>query len=189
MARRKSITREQILNAAYQLVLAEGFSKFTARNVASRMKCSTQPIYLEFDNMDDLREQVMLKIQTYLLDNIFSKVITGNVLHDLVLNYVQFAEENRTLYRTLYVEEYIDAKELNDFNRTLFMSHMNQDEVFEKLTVEQKENCFITSWVMATGIATLNASGMYNPTQEDIIVLVNRSKDNAITYEGILTNC
>lgn len=45
---KKTITKEQILTAAYEVVATEGFSKFTARNIANKMKCSTQPIYLEF---------------------------------------------------------------------------------------------------------------------------------------------
>lgn len=56
MARKKTITRDQILKAAYEVVATEGFTRFTARNIAAKMKCSTQPIYLEFKNMDDLKK-------------------------------------------------------------------------------------------------------------------------------------
>ena len=38
---KKTITKEQILTAAYEVVATEGFSKFTARNIANKMKCST----------------------------------------------------------------------------------------------------------------------------------------------------
>ncbi|BDP83738.1 hypothetical protein EfmAA610_09480 [Enterococcus faecium] len=56
MARKKTITREQILAAAYEVAATDGFTRFTARNIANKMNCSTQPIYLEFKNMDDLRQ-------------------------------------------------------------------------------------------------------------------------------------
>ncbi len=45
MARKKPLRKEQILTVAYEVVATEGFSKFTARNIANKMKCSTQPIY------------------------------------------------------------------------------------------------------------------------------------------------
>ena len=54
MARKKTITHDQILNAAYDLVVEQGFKSFTARNIAKKMNCSTQPIYLEFKNMAEL---------------------------------------------------------------------------------------------------------------------------------------
>ena len=55
MARKKTITHDQILNAAYDLVVEQGFKSFTARNIAKKMNCSTQPIYLEFKNMAELK--------------------------------------------------------------------------------------------------------------------------------------
>ena len=53
--RRKVYTREHILKAAYELINKEGFGNFTARNIAKQMGISTQPIYLEFENMQDLK--------------------------------------------------------------------------------------------------------------------------------------
>lgn len=62
MARKKTITREQILAAAYEVAATDGFTRFTARNIANKMNCSTQPIYLEFKNMDDLRQALFEQI-------------------------------------------------------------------------------------------------------------------------------
>mgnify|MGYP002128688326 CR=1 FL=1 len=68
MARRKTITRDQILTAAHQVISEKGFSHFTARNIATQMNCSTQPIYLEFKNMNDLKEEAKkLKIDAVIL--------------------------------------------------------------------------------------------------------------------------
>ena len=53
--RRKVYTKDQILKAAYDVVAKEGFKGFTARNIAKKMGISTQPIYLEFKNMEDLK--------------------------------------------------------------------------------------------------------------------------------------
>ena len=60
MARKNHYERADF-NSAYEVVATEGFSKFTARNIANKMKCSTQPIYLEFKNMDDLRDALFQK--------------------------------------------------------------------------------------------------------------------------------
>ena len=66
MARKKTITRDQILEAAYTVVSTEGFSRFTARNIAAKMNCSTQPIYLEFQNMEDLKMALIRKVHDHL---------------------------------------------------------------------------------------------------------------------------
>ena len=36
MARKKTITKEQILAAAYEVAATEGFTRFTARNIANK---------------------------------------------------------------------------------------------------------------------------------------------------------
>lgn len=36
MARKKTITREQILAAAYEVAATDGFTRFTARNIANK---------------------------------------------------------------------------------------------------------------------------------------------------------
>lgn len=72
MARKKTITREQILAAAYEVAATDGFTRFTARNIANKMNCSTQPIYLEFKNMDDLRQALFEQIYDHLQYEVFT---------------------------------------------------------------------------------------------------------------------
>lgn len=173
MARKKTITKDQILNAAYEIVATEGFSKFTARNIASKMKCSTQPIYLEFKNMDDLKESLFIKIETYLRDEIFGKEITGNPMIDMNLNYVKFATEEKVLYRSLYLEGHSGDEMLNQFSHDLFMTNINQDPKLKDLDDEMKNAIFSGTWIVATGIASLKSGGLINPTDDEIIHLIN----------------
>lgn len=101
MARKKTITKDQILNAAYEVVTAEGFSRFTARNIANKMDCSTQPIYLEFKNMDDLKRALLERIYQHLENDIYPEEHTGKPIVDLALNYIQFANKEKKLYRSI----------------------------------------------------------------------------------------
>ena len=73
MARKKTILKAHILDTAYDVVKTEGFEGFTARNIAKTMNCSTQPIYLEFKNMDDLKNELYFRIKEYLTETIFKK--------------------------------------------------------------------------------------------------------------------
>lgn len=106
MARKKTITKDQILAAAFEVATTEGFSKFTARNIANKMNCSTQPIYLEFKNMDDLKQALFAQIYEYLKHEVFPVVHTGNTIIDLAVNYIDFANREKKLYSSLYLEEY-----------------------------------------------------------------------------------
>lgn len=171
MARKKTITREQILTAAYEVVATEGFAHFTARNIAKKMKCSTQPIYLEFKNMDDLKNALFEKIEIY-LEKVFSKTLTGEPFIDMALNYIHFAQNEKVLYRALYVEGHSAATHINQFSKKMFMKKMSEEDNLKKLDAEKKEALFSSTWIVATGIASLSAGGLITMSDEQIIAML-----------------
>ncbi|MBP3368131.1 MAG: TetR/AcrR family transcriptional regulator, partial [Clostridia bacterium] len=50
------ITKEDIVKTALELVRAEGEEALNARSIAAALGCSTQPIFSNFETMDELRE-------------------------------------------------------------------------------------------------------------------------------------
>ncbi|MFH1468124.1 MAG: helix-turn-helix domain-containing protein [Pseudomonadota bacterium] len=58
MPRKISLSREQILDAAFALVRSEGIEALSARALATRLACSTQPVYRAFGSMESLRAAV-----------------------------------------------------------------------------------------------------------------------------------
>ncbi|MGK0552334.1 TetR/AcrR family transcriptional regulator [Enterococcus faecalis] len=180
MARKKTITKEQILNAAYEVVATEGFSKFTARNIANKMKCSTQPIYLEFKNMDDLREALFKKIHNYLAKEIFPVKHTGNTIVDLALNYIHFAASESKLFRALYLEEYGGGQKMQEFSYNYFSEAVKEDEQYTNLNDEQIDSLHLGTWVVATGIAALMSSGIIHPSDQQIERLMQDSIDGIL---------
>ncbi len=72
MVRTKVYTKEKILNVAEKILVDKGFSNLTARNIADTMGISTQPIYLELVNMDDLK-RTLIKSLFHRIYNYFIK--------------------------------------------------------------------------------------------------------------------
>ena len=54
MARKETITLQMISDTAFAMTREEGFSNVTARRVAAKAGCSTQPIFRVYKNMDEL---------------------------------------------------------------------------------------------------------------------------------------
>ena len=54
------ITKQDIINTAIELVRASGDGAINARAIASALNCSTQPIFSNFETMDDLRDDVIV---------------------------------------------------------------------------------------------------------------------------------
>ena len=57
------IPKEAIIEKAFELTKVYGFEKVTARLLASELKCSTQPVFHAFRNMEELKEEVYKKTQ------------------------------------------------------------------------------------------------------------------------------
>ena len=58
MARKATITKEEIVDAAFRITRKEGFQQITSRKLASEAGCSTQPIFRLYANMEALKKDV-----------------------------------------------------------------------------------------------------------------------------------
>ena len=72
MARKKEISKEKILDIAYKMAVTNGLDCLTARNIAKTGHFSTQPLYLEFSNMDEIRSLVLERISDNLKEKFFA---------------------------------------------------------------------------------------------------------------------
>ncbi|EOT40320.1 TetR/AcrR family transcriptional regulator [Enterococcus columbae] len=169
MARKKTITKDQILKATYELVEKEGLGKFTARNIAAKMKCSTQPIYLEFKNMDDLRSALIGKIFEHLEEDVFPREHTNDRLVDFCLNYIDFATKENHLYRALFIVGHGGEPVLQGFSFEYFKKLVIADEEYAKLPEAEVEKLFVSLLVVASGISSMIYSGVIAPSQEQTV--------------------
>ncbi|SJZ70313.1 transcriptional regulator, TetR family [Pilibacter termitis] len=174
MARKKMVTREQILTAAHKIVRTKGLSSLTARNIAEQVGCSTQPIYLEFENMGDLRDVLFEEIYEYLEQEVYPIPHTGDPIVDLALNYINLAKEQPKLFSALFVEKQYENRMLN-FSYEYFMKILEKSEKYKDLNEDEVETLLNGTWVVATGVANLSASGTIKPTDDQKIQLMKDS--------------
>ncbi len=58
MARKETITKDAILKAAFSLLQEEGIEQVTARKLAARANCSTQPIFRFYKSMEEVTQEL-----------------------------------------------------------------------------------------------------------------------------------
>ncbi|MCF1685520.1 TetR/AcrR family transcriptional regulator [Tetragenococcus halophilus] len=185
--RHKVYTREHILKAAYELIEKDGFSNFTARNVANQMGVSTQPIYLEFDNMEDLKQTLIKEIFEDLTKKVFSVEHTGDKIIDISINYIDFAQKNPRLFMAMYLDEKGGGKAMYDLSYRFIKDTLLQEKEYQNLSEEYIEALFHGTWITITGLATLMLSKVIVPSRQQTITIIENSV-NAIlesNYEDI----
>ncbi len=104
----KKISRDRILDAAVQVLRDGGFSAINARSVARKLGCSTQPIYLSFRNMDELKaaltERAIVMHTQRVRDSLRAHEGNDSRYSSYGMGFVKFAAEEKQLFRWLYLE-------------------------------------------------------------------------------------
>lgn len=187
VARKKEIDKQRILDAAYKLAVRGGIESLTARNIAKAVNCSTQPIYLEFENMQDLRNQVLAKISDELKSNTLQQNFTGEPLIDLDLSYLYFAKEHVDLFRAMFVDGKFGNQMIVDTLMGLGLEKFKQQFDAEQFSEERLNHIVISNWIAATGLATLLINKMANFTQAQMISVLKAQIHEAMLNDS-LTN-
>lgn len=187
MARKKEIDKQRILDAAYKLAVRGGIESLTARNIAKAVNCSTQPIYLEFENMQDLRNQVLARISDELKSNTLQQNFTGEPLIDLDLSCLYFAKEHVDLFRAMFVDGKFGNQMIVDTLMGLGIEKFKQQFDAEQYSDERLKHIVIANWIAATGLATLLINKMANFTQAQMVSVLKAQIHDAMLNDR-LTN-
>ena len=82
------ITKQDIINAAIQLVRENGISSVNARNLAKTLNCSTKPLFRIYTNMDEIKEDIKIELDNYYNSFMESKINDENRLLSQGLAYI-----------------------------------------------------------------------------------------------------
>lgn len=104
----KKVSKDEIVDAAVEVLCDGGFSAVNARSVAKKLGCSTQPIYFSFRNMDELKAAVSeraVKMHTMrVCDSLRIHEGNDSRYSSYGMGFVKFAAEEKQLFRWLYLD-------------------------------------------------------------------------------------
>ena len=162
MAPKIKITKEDIINAALDIVRESGAHALNARMIAEVLECSTQPIFSNFVTMDELRMAVVSKAESLCQQYMKREVERGEYPEYKAngMAYIRFAKEEKELFKLLYMcdrtgEVVPTATELTDKMEVLVHCNTGLDGNEAKLF-------HLEIWAFVHGIATMFATGYLN---------------------------
>ena len=134
MARKTQISKEVILETAFQMLLRDGYASIGITSLAKEIGCSTQPIAWHFGNMDGLRTELFEYCLMFLKDHftVADEGVSG-ILDGIASRYVELAFDYPNLYKYLYMSEQ-DGERMASTARSLRVE--NLDKVIKMLEKE-----------------------------------------------------
>lgn len=163
------ITEENIIDAGFSITREEGADKLNARNLAARLHCSVQPIFRTFGSMEEVKRAVFLKVVSFYEEYLMSRVSVEDALVGLEMAYIQFAKEEKHLFRLLHMSDRMSLEVMTDFTETGInkkivevMAQMMQ------LSLEQAKELYKGTFFAAHGIASFIATNHGEFEEEEI---------------------
>lgn len=158
MPAKKQVTKEAILEAAFQLVREKGMDALNMREIAKRCKCSTQPIYLSFKGIDELKTAVAEKIAATFDNFIGDEIAMGKYpeYKAIGMGYIRFAKEEKELFKYLLMRNRAEESgfETGSFDKSTYVIMKNYG-----LYKDEASKLHAEMWLFVHGIATMFATG------------------------------
>ncbi|GAK53810.1 putative transcriptional regulator, TetR family [Candidatus Moduliflexus flocculans] len=159
-----NFSKEIVLNEAFELVRQEGFQAMTARRIAQRLNCSTQPIYSAFASMKELEDAVLEKATNHIVQYLLQEEQTPYPFLNIGLRYLQFAREEKELFKLLYLsgKGELIPQEVEPFIAK-FTQRMKQETYLQGLEEVRFTRMFMSMWIFTHGLIMLS----FTQTDED----------------------
>lgn len=172
-------TRDEIIAAALELIRENGACALTARALAAKLGCSVKPIFSLFQNMDEVRSEVMKAAeelrQKYLQDEIESGKFPPYKAAGIA--YIRFAKQEKELFKMLFMCDRSHESQNGDTQEIKQLVTMIKNQ-----TGLSEEDAYMFQdemWVYVHGIATMIATS-YRDWDWDYV-----SRVLTDSYEGL----
>ena len=155
MPKKPTTAKEEMIKGAFELIREEGLEFLTARNLASKLGCSTQPIMYQFPNLNELKDLAYKEADNYHSEYIFK----DNDFLKIGLRYIRFAYEEKNLFHFLFQSGHFDGFSIGELlkapeTKILISSAAKELKISEKEAIKAFEVLFI----MVHGYASLIAN-------------------------------
>ena len=115
---KQRITKEMVVNAAFEIARDGGMEQVMVKNIADKIGCSVQPIYSYCKNMEGLRMEVAGKVKIFVQEYIAAHINKDDLFRSIGRNYIQLAKEEPNLFRIFILHKREGIASLDDLYRT-----------------------------------------------------------------------
>ena len=167
------ITKEDIVQAGLEIVRRDGETGLNARSIAAVLGCSTQPVFSNYDSMDELRLAVLAGAEGVYARYMQQEIESGKYPDYKAsgMAYIRFAKEEKNLFRMLYMRH-------RTYEQTLNEAHLfdQMEEIVQDSTGLEKDRArlfHLEMWAFVHGIATMFATNFLDLSWELVIRMLS----------------
>jgi len=181
MAPKTQFSKNQIVDAAFQIACRDGMDGITARKIATEIGGSVAPVYVNFGDLEEVRDAVVDKIVD-ISREILEETDSGRPFRDIGLASIRFARRYPVVSRDLtlrpnrYLEEYRSRMDVP------LAQHMNDDPDVAQISRDQRRELLFRMQVFQTGLTVMTSTGQMSEevTETELIGIMESAADDFI---------
>ncbi len=180
MPPKEKVSKAMIETTAFEMTREYGFSEVTARKLAQRLGCSTQPIFRAYENMDELRCDLFYMSTDYLIEQMLSSRSRTPAYMGLALSYIDFARNEKNLFRLIASVDDFGTQTISEFLKTEEGEKIRKKICNTGSSDRKDQELFTMFWMFVHGMAALIAGNRVDFTDREIRTYITKA------YEGFI---
>ena len=163
--------KEEIIDAALEIVREKGMEALTARALGTQLGSSSCPVFTVFQNMEEVQDEVIKAAKRLYKEYVERGLAEEPAFKGVGSQYILFAKEEPKLFQLLFMAEQENIPDLANILPLI-------DESYDKILFSidkgygikgrSAEGLYRHLWIYTHGIATLCATKMCRFTEAEI---------------------
>ncbi len=177
MPPKAKFSREEIIDAAINIVREDGFDALTSRALGTKLGSSARPIFTVFQNMEEVQQEVIITAKQK-----YGEYISKGLSQDLAfkgvgMEYILFSINEPKLFQLLFMTE---QPQIPDLTGVLPLIDDSYEQILRSIQSgygidkSSAEILYRHLWIYTHGIATLCATNMCRFTDEEISSMIRQ---------------
>ena len=159
MPPKPKITKDMIIDAAFNVARETGAENINARTVSKKLNCSTQPVMYHFATIDELKRAAYKKADQYHTEYLMSiPEPQKDVMLGIGMNYIRFAVEEPNLFRFLFQSGFVENSLLETIDSEELKPVIAAMREAMGMNLEQTKEVFVTLAMFVHGYASTIAN-------------------------------
>ena len=175
------VTKEMIINAAFEIARESGFENINARTVSDKLSCSTQPIMYNFGTIENLKQAVYAKVDSFHAEYLMQMQNEQNSMPlEIGLNYIRFAIYETNLFHFLFQSGYaVESSVMYMVNSDELKSVIEAMHEAIGMSLSQTKEIFLMVALFTHGYAIIIANNALKYDEELIAKYLERAFNGA----------
>ncbi len=182
MPPKAKISKDMVIDAAFEVVRLTGAENINARTVSEKLNCSTQPVMYHFATIEELKKAVYEKTDEYHTGYLMNILETQqNSMLGIGLNYIRFAVKEPNLFRFLFQSGFVVEKSLLEMvNAEELIPVISAMQEEMNMNMEQTKEVFIILAMFVHGYASIIANNSLEYDEKLITTYLERVYTGAV---------